>query len=87
MHETEFPNLAKMARDYLAVAGAGVLIERFFSRGVGLLPPKRHCMKPEKIQKCLNLKAWMKSSTSEFLDGYGKMLGTLEDDIESDDDG
>ncbi|CAG7828063.1 unnamed protein product, partial [Allacma fusca] len=32
IHENEFPNLAKMAKDYLGILGSGGAIEHFFVR-------------------------------------------------------
>lgn len=50
-----------MARDFLAVSGTGVSIERFFSYGPDLLVPKRRSMRDETARECLCLKAWLKS--------------------------
>ncbi|CAG7689775.1 unnamed protein product, partial [Allacma fusca] len=40
-HEDDFPLLASMARDFLAVSGTGVPIERAFSFASDLIQPKQ----------------------------------------------
>jgi hAT family C-terminal dimerisation region len=60
IHEGEFPNLSKMARDFLSAAGTGVPVERLFSCGPDLLSHRRQSLSPERIQQCLCLKSWTK---------------------------
>lgn len=57
----EFPNLANMARDYLAIQSGAVAVERDFSAGSTFLTPKRCSMLPETIRACLCLKSWLKN--------------------------
>lgn len=57
----EFPNLTKMARDYLAVQSGAVAVERDFSTGSHLVTPKRCSLAPETIRACLCLKSWLKN--------------------------
>lgn len=66
-HEAVYPNLAKMARDFLCVSGTGVPIERFFSNGPLLLAPNRRKMLPATIRNCLCLKGWLKSENNAEL--------------------
>lgn len=56
MRQSEYPNLARMARDYLAIPGTGVPVERLFSTGPDLLSPRRQSLKPQTIKECLCLK-------------------------------
>lgn len=59
--EQEFPNLSKMARDYLGVQSGSVAVERDFSTGSGLVTSKRCSLSSETIRACLCLKSWMKN--------------------------
>ncbi|OXA40373.1 putative AC9 transposase [Folsomia candida] len=54
-HESDYPTLSKMARDFLTAAGAGVPVERLFSSGSTLLTPKRQKMSPSTIQECARI--------------------------------
>ena len=66
MHESVYPNLCKMARDYLVVSGTGVPVERCFSAGSNLLSdPKRNRLHGDTIKKCMCLKAWFKMKDQE----------------------
>ncbi|CAB4430555.1 unnamed protein product [Rhizophagus irregularis] len=58
LHEKEFPNLAKMARDYLAVPGTSVPVECVFSGGTDLVSHRRCSLSPETIRVCMCLKSW-----------------------------
>lgn len=62
---TEFPNLSKMARDYLAVQSGSVAVERDFSGGVDLVTPTRCSLKQQTIRACMCLKSWFKLSKSQ----------------------
>jgi len=61
VHESEYPNLAALARDYLAIPATSVPIERAFSGGVDLVSKKRCNLGAETIQACMCLKNWWKS--------------------------
>jgi hypothetical protein len=54
-----------MARDFLAVSGTGVPIERFFSSGPDLLSPRRKSMKGATTRICMRLRPWLKSKNQE----------------------
>lgn len=64
-HEVVYPNLSKMAKDFLCVSGTGVPIERFFSYGPLLLAPNRRRLSKDTVKKCLCLKGWLKSESQE----------------------
>ncbi|KXS13229.1 hypothetical protein M427DRAFT_100788, partial [Gonapodya prolifera JEL478] len=58
VHSAEYPNLARMAQDYLAVPGSSAPCERVFSGGVDLVTPNRNRLNGESIQSCMLLKNW-----------------------------
>ncbi|OXA39419.1 putative AC transposase [Folsomia candida] len=64
-HESDYPTLSKMARDFLTAAGAGVPVERLFSSGSTLLTPKRQKMSPSTIQECICTRGWIKANYQE----------------------
>jgi len=55
-----YPNLSKMARDYLAIPGTSTLSERLFSSGKHLVSDTRNSLSPTTIQACQCLKSWEK---------------------------
>ncbi len=58
-NEEQFPNLAKMARDYLAIPGTSASSERLFSSGRQLITDFRCSLNPQTIQACMCLKNWL----------------------------
>ncbi|GBC26953.2 zinc finger BED domain-containing protein RICESLEEPER 2-like [Rhizophagus irregularis DAOM 181602=DAOM 197198] len=64
VHENKFPNLSKMARDFLAIPGTSVPVERVFSGGTDLITQSRCSLDPETIRKLMCLKAWIKYKNS-----------------------
>jgi hypothetical protein len=59
-HQTQFPTLARIARDYLAIQGSSVALERSFSSG-GLTDTKsRNSMSPETFEALQILKSCYK---------------------------
>ncbi|GBC25678.2 zinc finger BED domain-containing protein RICESLEEPER 2-like [Rhizophagus irregularis DAOM 181602=DAOM 197198] len=60
VHENKFPNLFKMARDFLAIPGTSVPVERVFSGVMDLITQRRCSLNPEMIRKLMYLKAWLK---------------------------
>jgi hypothetical protein len=57
--EDRFPSLARMAKDYLAVPGATVGVERVFSGSGRIVVPHRNRLKPATIEKLMLLRNWM----------------------------
>ena len=57
--EPRFPNLARMARDFLAVPGTTVGVERCFSNGGRVVTPYRSRMAPSTVEKTMELHDWM----------------------------
>jgi hypothetical protein len=60
MHELEYPHLARMARDYLAIPASSVPVERIFSGGTDLITPTRCRLSEDTIKYCMCLKSWWK---------------------------
>lgn len=55
-----YPNLSKMARDFLAIPGTSTPSERVFSGGRQLLPYTRNRMGGKLVQAATCLKSWLK---------------------------
>ncbi|KAJ6642967.1 putative AC transposase, partial [Pseudolycoriella hygida] len=58
--KAEFPQLSKIAKDYLSIQGGSVPVERDFSMGADLVTPKRCSLHPNTIRGCMCLKSWLK---------------------------
>jgi uncharacterized C2H2 Zn-finger protein len=58
INSDRFPNLSRMARDYLAVPGTSTPSERAFSGGRQLITDFRCRLKGETITACMLLKSW-----------------------------
>jgi len=48
-HSDDYPQMAAAARDYLAIPGSGVAVERLFNKGRDVLGIRRHSMKSDTI--------------------------------------
>ena len=53
-----YPNLSKMARDYLAIPATSTSSERLFSSGKHLISDTRNSLSSRTIQACQCLKSW-----------------------------
>jgi len=58
-HAGEYPCLARIARDYLAIPATSVPAERVFSGGADLITKKRGSLNEDTIQACMCLKSWL----------------------------
>ncbi len=47
LHEAQFPNLSKVARQVLSIPGSSASVERLFSGGRDLIGIRRHSLKPD----------------------------------------
>lgn len=60
LHENQFPNLSRMARDFLAVPIAGVGVERVFSIARDVVPYRRNSLQSTTIRDIMLTKSWYK---------------------------
>ena len=58
INSDRFPNLSRMARDYLAVPGTSTPSERAFSGGRQLITDFRSRLNGETITACMLFKSW-----------------------------
>ena len=59
LHESEYPVLSKMAKDYLAIMSTSVPCEQFFSIAGKQITQTRNRMHSDTAQACLCLKSWL----------------------------
>jgi hypothetical protein len=59
-HAQIYPNLSRMARDYLAIPSTSASSERLFSLGSNLITDKRNNLNEDTIQAHECLKSWIK---------------------------
>ncbi|CAB4493134.1 unnamed protein product [Rhizophagus irregularis] len=57
-HKATYPHLANMARDFLAIPGTSVPVERIFSGGTDLITKRRSSLGRETIQAWNGFGAW-----------------------------
>ncbi|GET60559.1 ribonuclease H-like domain-containing protein [Rhizophagus irregularis DAOM 181602=DAOM 197198] len=65
VQEANYPNLSKMALDYLAIPATSAPVERIFSSGTDLVTQKRCSLKGETIRELMCLKSWWKLGFNE----------------------
>ena len=58
-HSTEYPNLSKMAQDYLSVQASSVPCEQLFSLAGNIVSKKRNRLDKNTTRACLCLRSWM----------------------------
>lgn len=59
-HEKDFPIVAKMARDFLAIPGTSVSVERLFSKSRHLCSDLRSSMKADTIMEAMLTRSWIR---------------------------
>jgi hypothetical protein len=59
-HQGVYPNLSRMARDYLAIPGTSASSERLFSACKNLITKNRNSLQEDTIQAHECLKSWIK---------------------------
>ena len=58
INELQFPKLAQMARDYLAIPATSVPAEQSFSTSKNLITDKRNRLLGKTVRACMCLKSW-----------------------------
>jgi hypothetical protein len=61
IHERDFPVIAVMARNFFAITGTSVSVERLFSKSRYLCRETRSSMHADTIMKAMLTKIWIKS--------------------------
>ncbi|KAF7340416.1 Dimer-Tnp-hAT domain-containing protein [Mycena venus] len=61
IHERDFPVIAAMARDFFAIPGTSVSVERLFSKSRHLCRETRSSMHADTIMKAMLTKMWIKA--------------------------
>jgi hypothetical protein len=59
VHESEYPTLAQMAKDYLTIMSTSVPCEQLFSIAGKQITQTRNRLHPDTTQACLCLKSWL----------------------------
>ena len=59
-HAETYPNLSRLARDYLGISATSASSERLFSSGSNLITDKRNRLKDDTNQAHECLKSWIK---------------------------
>ncbi|GES99129.1 ribonuclease H-like domain-containing protein [Rhizophagus clarus] len=58
INESQYPRLANMARDYLAIPSTSVPSEQCFSAGKYLITDTRNRLAGKTVRACMALKSW-----------------------------
>ena len=61
-HESDYPTMAKMARDHLAIQASSVASERVFSTSSNLVSSSRTCLDPKTVRAAQCLKNWIRTT-------------------------
>ena len=59
INSRKYPNLSKMAKDFLAIPATSASSERLFSSGKHLISDTRCSLGPTTIEACQTLKSWI----------------------------
>ena len=68
IHAVDFPVLARIAHDVLAIPGVSISVERLFSSSKHTLSDSRSDMTAESASKTVVAKEWLKKSLRAGLD-------------------
>jgi hypothetical protein len=67
IHASEFPVIARMARDYLAIPATSVSVERVFSKSRHICGDLRSSLKERTVTMALLTKVWIRSGLFEMM--------------------
>jgi hypothetical protein len=65
-HQHEFPIIACMARDFLAIPGAMVSVERLFSKSRHLCTDQRSSLKAATLTQAMCTKEWLREGLMKW---------------------
>jgi hAT family C-terminal dimerisation region len=65
VHDSSFPTIARMARDFLAIPATSVSVERTFSKSRHICSDLRSSLKAQTITEALLSKVWIRSGLFE----------------------
>ena len=68
VNQIQYPRLAKMAMDYLAIPSTSVPSEECFSISKNLITDKRNKLAGKTIRSCMCLKSWFSGSLSDLFE-------------------
>ncbi|EMD35092.1 hypothetical protein CERSUDRAFT_54364 [Gelatoporia subvermispora B] len=71
-HETEFKVISRIAKDFLAIPGASVSVERLFSSSRHTCADTRCSLKAETITELMCVKEWIREGLLEMLPSMKK---------------
>jgi len=60
VHSSKYPNLSKMARDFLMISATSVPCERIFSTGANIISDRRNRLTPDHVRECICLEDWQR---------------------------
>jgi len=65
INESQYPNLSRIARDYLSIPSTSVPSEQCFSLSKNLISDNRNKLAGKTIRICMTLKSWWKFLNEE----------------------
>jgi len=61
-----YPNLSRMARDFLAIPATSVPSERIFSEAGQIITSRRNRLNADTVRACICLDSWWSSDVASF---------------------
>ncbi|CAG8491509.1 3797_t:CDS:2 [Ambispora gerdemannii] len=82
-HQTQFPHLAHMARDYLAIPASSVASERAFSAGGNTITNKRSSLVPKTVRAAQCFRSWTQGPLRETNQMETEMLSISNNNVKT----